>query len=195
MWRENKGAFTITLQNSDSVAATVLGDYELIPKPFAIASGVTVPVGGYDYQSGQLSYKRGIQHKLSGAVTYQDGALYGGRKRTVGFATARLELSPQLGVEPIISANWVALPWGDFTTTVLSVRCTYTMTPRMLMSALIQHNSSTRTLSINARFRWEYRPGSELFVVYNDGRDETVAGFPQVANRAFVVKINRLLRF
>jgi hypothetical protein len=51
------------------------------------------------------------------------------------------------------------------------------------------------------RFRWEYRPGSELFVVYTDERDLTDArvAAPAIArglkNRAFVVKINRLLRF
>jgi hypothetical protein len=65
----------------------------------------------------------------------------------------------------------------------------------MFVSALFQHNSSTNTLSTNARFRWEYQPGSELFVVYSDGRDTLPKGFPELINRAFVVKINRLLRF
>ena len=38
-------------------------------------------------------------------------------------------------------------------------------------------------------------PGSELFVVYTDERDTLVTGFPELKNRAFVVKINRLFRF
>ena len=65
----------------------------------------------------------------------------------------------------------------------------------MLVTALFQYNSSTKTLSTNARFRWEYQPGSELFVVYSDGRDTVPKGFPELMNRAFVVKINRLFRF
>ena len=66
----------------------------------------------------------------------------------------------------------------------------------MFVSALTQYNTSSRTLSINARFRWEYSPGSELFVVYSDARDtEDMGGFLPVVNRAFVVKINRLFRF
>jgi hypothetical protein len=45
------------------------------------------------------------------------------------------------------------------------------------------------------RLRWEYHPGSELFVVYNDGRDTTPTGFPHLQNRALILKINRLVRF
>ena len=37
--------------------------------------------------------------------------------------------------------------------------------------------------------------GSELFVVYSDGRDTVPKGFPQLLNRAFIVKMNRLSRF
>jgi hypothetical protein len=47
----------------------------------------------------------------------------------------------------------------------------------------------------NVRFRWEYRPGSELFVVFNQQRDTFGRGFPDLANRSLIVKINRLLRF
>jgi len=34
-----------------------------------------------------------------------------------------------------------------------------------------------------------------LFVVYTDERDTLQRGFPDLKNRAFVIKINRLLRF
>ena len=37
--------------------------------------------------------------------------------------------------------------------------------------------------------------GSELFVVFNEGRDTTARGYPGLQNRTFVVKANRLLRF
>ena len=38
-------------------------------------------------------------------------------------------------------------------------------------------------------------PGSELFLVYTDERDTLARDYPELGNRAFVVKINRLLRF
>ena len=66
----------------------------------------------------------------------------------------------------------------------------------MFVSALVQYNSSNDALSSNIRLRWEYLPGSELFVVYNEERDTLAPGrFPNLEHRAFIVKINRLLRF
>ena len=62
-------------------------------------------------------------------------------------------------------------------------------------SALLQHSSATNTLSSNIRFRWEYQPGSELFVVYTEGRDTSTVGRIALENRGFAVKLTRLFRF
>ena len=193
--REAEASFGVQFQSGDNLSIRYLRDYELIPRPFPIATGVLVPVGGYDYQSGIVSYLFGQQRAVAGTASYQEGSLYGGTKRTLGFSGARIVLSSQLQIEPSISANWVSLPWGDFTSTVVSARHTYMVSPRMFISALLQYNSSASTLTANARFRWEYRLGSELFVVYSDGRDTVAKGFPELVNRAFVVKVNRLVRF
>lgn len=70
------------------------------------------------------------------------------------------------------------LAQGSFTTQLIGSRVTYAVTPLMFVSALLQYNSSSHTMSTNARLRWEYRPGSELFVVYNEQRDTFTPGFP-----------------
>jgi hypothetical protein len=45
------------------------------------------------------------------------------------------------------------------------------------------------------RLRWEYQPGSELFIVFNEERDTLAPRFPRLQNRALIVKINQLFRF
>jgi hypothetical protein len=65
----------------------------------------------------------------------------------------------------------------------------------MFVSALLQYNSGGNVVAANVRLRWEYQPGSELFVVYNDERDTLTPSSPSLNNRAFIVKINRLFRF
>ena len=105
-------------------------------------------------------------------------------------------MTPQLAVETGVSLNWVDLPDGRFTTQLVTTRTTYTVTPLMFISALLQYNSSSDSLGVNLRMRWEYRPGSELFVVYNEQRDTlTPSRYPELQNRAFGIKINRLFRF
>jgi hypothetical protein len=64
----------------------------------------------------------------------------------------------------------------------------------MFASVLLQYNSSNNSFSSNARFRWEYQPGSELFVVFTEGRNTLGPGYPDLDTRGFVVKINRLFR-
>ncbi|MSO55792.1 MAG: hypothetical protein EXQ55_02560 [Acidobacteria bacterium] len=193
-FREQEGNVQIEFFNSDRANINYTRDYEFLPKAFAIASDVTVPAGGYTYQNVLASYGIGTQHTLSGTVLFQQGSLYGGTKRTLGLAGGRTELSSQLVLEPSVSFNWVDLPWGTFTTSVMTERTTHTLSPRMFVSALTQYASSSHTLSTNARFRWEYRPGSEMFIVYSDGRDTVPAGFPPIVNRAFIIKMNRLFR-
>ena len=193
-FREQRGEFGIEFFNSDRLTIRYTRDYELIPEPFDIESNVTVPVGGYTYRSLFAEYFLGRQHKLSGGLSYQQGSLYGGTQRTLGLRGGRTDFTPRFALEPNFSLNWVSLPGGQFTTSVIAGRTTYTITPRMFVSALTQYSSSSQTFSTNARFRWEYRPGSELFVVYSDGRDTGSSGFPPLVNRAFIVKINRLFR-
>jgi hypothetical protein len=63
------------------------------------------------------------------------------------------------------------------------------------VSGLLQYNASQRTLSSSVRLRWEYTPGSELFVVYTDNRNTLESRDPTLLNRSFAVKITRLFRF
>jgi hypothetical protein len=49
-------------------------------------------------------------------------------------------------------------------------------------------------VSTNARLRWEYQAGSELFIVYNEERDTLGRRFPSLMNRSIIVKVNRLFR-
>jgi hypothetical protein len=65
----------------------------------------------------------------------------------------------------------------------------------MFVSGLFQINSSNHSVGANVRFRWEYIPGSELFVVYNEGRDTQLSGASAIQNRSVIVKFNRLFRF
>ena len=41
----------------------------------------------------------------------------------------------------------------------------------MFLSALLQYGSADNTFSSNIRYRWEYIPGSEFFVVWTDEHD------------------------
>jgi hypothetical protein len=193
--RELLGEFYVEFQNSDRIEITHTDTFERIPAPFRIARGITVPAGGYDNRIFKAQYELGQQRFTSGTVFVEGGPFYGGDRKAFGFTGGRVKLSPRFAIEPGMQFNMVSLPFGDFRTRLVSSRATYTMSPMMFVSGLLQYNSSNNSFSTNVRLRWEYLPGSELFVVYNEGRDTTRRGLPELQNRAFVVKVNRLLRF
>ena len=189
--REASAQFGLDFQNSDSFDVTYSANYEFLPRPFTIASGVVLPVGGYDFQSGSASYSFGRQRSVSGSVSFQAGSFYNGSRQIWTVSGARFNVGPRFSTEPTASVNRVSLTQGAFTATLIGSRVTFTMTPMMFASTLLQYNVAARSVSVNARLRWEYILGSELFVVYTEQRDTAGAGFQ---NRSFVVKINRMFR-
>ncbi len=168
-------------------------NYELLKAPFEIAKGIFILPGGYGFQDIRSEYYLGPE-RVSGRFWGSRGTFYGGTRSEVGF-NGRVDMTSQFSLEPRVTLDWIDLPVGRFTTRLVGSRLNFTMSTRMAASALIQYNSSNATLSTNARFRWEYQPGSDLFVVYSDGRDTVGPGFPGLQNRSFVVKMTRLFRF
>ena len=193
--RGAQGRFGIEFESSDAFDVSVDRNYELLKEPFPIAPGVTIPIGGYSFQDVRTSFSFGQQRRFSGRVSAQHGSFFSGERTSVGFTGGRLEVTQQLSVEPSVSVNWVDLAEGSFTTELVTARTTYSVTPLMFVSALVQYNSSNRSLGANIRLRWEYQPGSELFVVYDEQRDTMIRGYPELDTRAFIVKITRLFRF
>jgi hypothetical protein len=194
--RDGSAEFRADFQNSDNFNAKYSELYEFVPRPFSISGGAVIPVGSYSFNNLNVGYTGGQQRRVSGSGSFDIGGFYDGDKKTATLR-GRVEITPRLGVEPNVSVNWIDLPQGRFTTNVVSARTTFTATPRMFVAALVQYSSSTSSLSTNLRFRWEYQPGSEMFIVYSEGRSTLPSGATatHLENRGFVVKVNRLFRF
>jgi hypothetical protein len=192
--REASGLFRIDFQTSDQLVLEYSREYELLPSRFPISPGVVVPAGGYSYETSRATYVLGQQRKVSGRVSAAAGTLYDGTKSEVTYS-GRLGLAPQFSMEPGVTLDWVRLPFGDFNERLVSSRFTVTPSARMLISSLVQYNAGAHSVSSSVRLRWEYTGGSELFVVYSDGRNSTGPGFPELLNRTFAIKATRLVRF
>ncbi|MGH9337115.1 MAG: hypothetical protein ACRD21_25505, partial [Vicinamibacteria bacterium] len=134
------------------------------------------------------------QRPLPGDLSFRTGTFLGGDRREIAY-TGRIEVSPKFSIEPTLAFNFLDLPQGDFTTKLVSGRFNWTLSPRAAVTSLLQYNSEGDSLSTSVRLRWEYEPGSDLFVVYTDGRTTNVAGFPLLQNRTLAVKFTKLFRF
>ena len=196
--RQSQLGFSSEFDNSDRIGINVADNYEFLAQPFTPGPGVTFPVGGYRFRDMEATYAAGAQHRLTGTLTIRVGGYFNGTIHSVGFSRARFTLTNQFSLEPSVSLNWISTPLGSFRTDLAVARVSYSFTPRMFFSALIQYNSASNTVSNNLRLRWEYAPGSELFVVYTEDRETDPLmpnRYTELRNRGFVVKVNRLFRF
>jgi len=192
--RETGGGFQLELQSGDIWTLEATRYLDRLARDFALGEGVVVPPGDYSFADVKSVLELGPRRKLTGGVTLGRGSFYGGTRSEAGYR-GRIEVSPKLSFEPGLSFNWLDLPQRAFTTTLLTGRLSFMPSPRAFVSALAQYNSTSRSLSASVRLRWEYRPGSELFVVWSEGRDTLGQGFPALANRTLAIKGTRLLRF
>ena len=193
--RRLQGQAGIEFAAGDRTTVEYTKQYEFLPEDFEISDGIILPAGSsYNFQEVRFIYRFGAQRVLPGSVTYRRGSFFSGDRNEFTFS-GRIEVTPQFSIEPRLAFNFVDLPEGDFKSNLLSARVSYSMSPRMFVSGLFQFASSSNSLSSNVRFRWEYEPGSDLFIVYSDGRETGLEGFPLLLNRTFAVKMTKLFRF
>ena len=192
--RIGKTTFRTEFESSDQLSFDYTRNFEFLPEPFEISEGIVIPMAGYNFQDVRIGFELGRQRRISGNISFLTGSFFSGDRKELGYR-GRLGVTAQLSVEPMLSFNWVDLEEGSFTTQLVGGRVNYSISPRSLFSVLIQYNSTNDFLSSNVRFRWEYQPGSDLFVVYSDERNTLMPGFPGLENRSFVVKLTRLFRF
>ena len=67
------------------------------------------------------SYTLGQQHRVSGTATFEVGSFYDGDKTTASYK-GRVQIVGRLAVEPSVSLNWIDIPQGSFTNTIIGGR-------------------------------------------------------------------------
>ena len=193
--RAATGTFRTEFNRGDLIRVSAERTFEFLARPFRIMPDVTIPVGGYSFTRSTLSYQLPATFRVRGTVRAAFGSFYDGTRTEVQYS-GRIDVSHRITVEPSVTINWADLPWGAFRTDLVSTRTAYTFSPRSALGALVQYNSSSHSLSTNIRLRWEYMAGSDLFLVYSEGRDTLVSDrFAELQARALVVKVTRLLRY
>jgi hypothetical protein len=164
---------------------------DVLDEPFAIQTNVSIPRGVYRYNELQLTYNSAPSKKFYQRITFSPQTFYDGTRRLVDF-TAGLRGAGRASGEFSIQRNDVDLPWGAFVVNLNILRLDYALSPRMTVRSLSQYNSLTRLLTTSVRYNFIYKPGSDIYVVY-DELQANPTGRPDVRNRQFVVKTTYLL--
>jgi hypothetical protein len=166
---------------------------ERLDSAFDLSDRVTVSPGEYRFEeigwSASSASSRPVQLNAGGKFQ----RLYDGHLTTAE-GSLRLEPGRHVSFEVGGSRSWVRLPNGRFIADLSHVRMTCALTTQLAIFALAQFDGLGREVSGNVRLNYTFRPGSDLFIVFNEhrGSDRSVWDFDE---RAAVVKVTYLNRF
>ena len=164
---------------------------DVLDLPFAVQRGVTIPAGTYRFYNWNLSYSSPSSRRFYQRATYSPQTFYGGTRSDID-VTLGLRATSRASAEVSVQRNDVDLPWGAFVVNLGILKVDYTLSPRMTLRSLSQYNSSTRQFSASVRYNFIYKPGSDLYIVY-DGLQGNLPGRPELRNQQLVVKMTYLM--
>ena len=187
------------LKSGSFMILTSRSSFESIRNPFEIA-GLTIDPGEYWFHEAEVSVRLGRGGLVRGELGGSAGSFYGGRRVSLRMSPA-LNISRHVEIRPGYDINRFELPGREYLTTHLArLNLDFSLDTHLSLSTLAQYNSTIDRLSVNARFRYHFREGVDLWVVYNEGyfmertngRDPVR---PWSAGRALMVKFSHTLAF
>jgi hypothetical protein len=88
--------------------------------------------------------------------------------------------------------NDIKLPGGTFNSHIIRQRVGLSFSPTLFTNTYIQYNDAAELLSLNLRFNWLYRPGADLFVVFNQNWGAPSLSDLSTGDREVIVKFTYL---
>ncbi len=193
VYRQQHFMTMATFDDGSSANVIYQRNLDVLDAPFRIAPGVTIPIGSYNYDEWIFWYNTSPARRVYERFTYSPSEFYDGTRQNIN-ATLGVRATSQLSAEFQYTRNDVDLPYGAFLANLGILHVDYAPSPRASIRTLTQYNSQTHDFSASVRFNWIYRPGSDLYIVYN-GLQRT--GLPENAfqptDRQIVVKMTYLL--
>jgi hypothetical protein len=162
-----------------------------LKEAFEIIDGVVVEPGVYSGWEGVIAFNTDLSQPLNFKLRANFGKRFGG-DRNVLQPTLGFRVGEAFSSELDLVYNDFDLPvaGGEFDVLLARLRLSYSLTPKILLQALIQYNEADDVVSTNLRFSMLRTANSGLFVVFNEF-DERYPGAPP-AGREIIIKYSYL---
>ncbi len=179
--------FMATFQTEDWFMSLYEDTYEFVPQAFSIAPDVVIPVGEYKNRQLSLHFYTNTARRISLGSVYKTGSFYDGTRRSVSLELV-FKPMPQLHLRTEQVFDRVDVPSGAFDSLISRLDVSYFFSPSLTTRIAAQYSSLLEDFILNMRLRWIYTPGSEIWLVYDEGRRfDTI--FPSLRARAFIFKV------
>lgn len=192
--RENGVWAGISLQSNDMMNSNIWNDYEKVDAPFNLPRGVVVPAGEYTWTAGNIYFETSPSRPVSVAGEIVCCSFFGGRRlSTFFYVNWRPDSTWDIALEHRFTN--ITLPTGDLEFQIWAGDLKINFTPDMQLLTQIQYDNISEGFGLSARYRWEFQPGSELFVSLGESA-ELLQGLNYRSDTTQLsVRLGHLMRF
>lgn len=165
----------VDFQNGGKLTYAVIPNGQNLFAPF-FPIGIEIAPGRYEYVRQRMGYTSDLSRRLAGSVSYTTGGYFDGRLNTL-LLSGRIAPDPRLACTLSYEFNKItSLGINDVSrdTHLTGIEMRLAMNPRVQLISFYQYNTAASRATLNARFVWEYRPLSFLYLVWNDNRFDQV---------------------
>jgi hypothetical protein len=108
------------------------------------------------------------KRRLSGSANVTWGNYWSGKAEQIT-TSLTFKLPPQFTISISTNQTFARLTEGHFIARIFTTDFNYSASPRLSFSNLLQFDNRSRNLGWQSRMRWTLRPGSDVFVAFNQG--------------------------
>lgn len=160
LWLETQGGGHFGLKVSDFLQNLFTNFYPL---------GITINPGKYKYNRYSISITSDPSRKISHSVNYDFGGYYNGDLHSINASISLIPL-PHISIQAMVNRNWfynVGTELNKRIVTLYSLQGRFALNPRIQLMTMVQLNSYEQR-SYYARFAWEIKPLSYIYLVMNN---------------------------
>ncbi|MDE3261917.1 MAG: DUF5916 domain-containing protein [Acidobacteriota bacterium] len=142
---------------------------EGLSESFELRDGVEINEGQYTTSDLMTMVNTSQSRRVSFNLFAMNNGFFDGRLRVYSPGLA-VRPHPRVRLQVNYSRSEVRLPQenGDFNTNLVVLRGLLALSPDAFIRGLLQWNDDDGNFSGNVQLRWNYRPGSDIYVVYNE---------------------------
>ncbi len=182
------GTYNLNFANTASIEVEASREYGELLFPFDFTDSEPLPTGEYNWSWIGAAFASDRRNEFFYTIGFQAGGFYNGERRQF-----------------LVDLNYRVQPWGNFalrfvqndldfpkpygseSLTLIGPKIEINMSRNLFWTTFLQYNTQRDNLNINSRFQWQFKPLSNLFIVYTDNYAIEEWG-PK--NRGLVVKLN-----
>ena len=177
----------------DQVTFRLIDSFENVPALFFLPRSVPVLPVKYEWTTFNVGVRtfNGRLLTLQADVTccsFYDGSALHTRSSLIFRPSTYFEITATH------EANLIDLPTGNVDIHLATADAAINFTPDMQLALQVQYDNISENFGFSARYRWEYRPGNEIFVGLGQSAQISNQGFVAQTTQA-TIRVGQTFRF